>query len=338
MSGRAEKGFALITVIAVVLLVSAVALTLASTLRVEARQVSSERAALELDELAAAGQEMAVYLASRALGSTVENFEGLPVAVVQPGFQYRLQLPGGAVDLYLEAEDGKINLSSAPDIILERFFTLWAGNAARGQELAVAVQDWRDADDEGPAEVALYVSSGYAPRNRALGIADLALLPGILPEHFRDRLELVGIEPVRQPGLSGLLTHSPVGGTINPNFAPELVLNSIPGLSGLVSRVVAERHQRLFRDQTDFSDRVGISIESPAWTYLHFQKRAPAILTVARSEDGHVVRAQRRVSQPLSITSPLTGLPETVTVVGLVEHNTLPFWLASAESLPGVPR
>jgi type II secretory pathway component PulK len=333
------QGFALITVLAVVLLVSAVALTLASTLRVEARQVLSERIALELDERVAAGQEMALFLASRRLGTPAENLEGLPVTIVQSGFHYRLQLPGGAVELYLEAEDGKLNLSTAPEALLESFFSLWAGDAARGAQLSTAVKDWRDLDEDGSAEAPFYAAAGYAPRNRKLGIADATLLPGIVPESFRDRLALDGVQPVRLPGLAGLLTDAPVGSTVNPNFAPELVLGAIPGLSAdHVRQIQMSRIQALFQNAADFGARIRLAEGSAALMFLHFEKRAPAVLTVARSEDGRVVRSQRRVNQPLSVLNPATGGMDTIAVVGRVDRNVLPDWLGPVQPSGTVPK
>ena len=117
MKVREHEGFALVTVLAVVLIVSAVAFTLASFMRVEARGVAGDRLGLEAEQLCRAGQEMASYLAARGLGTPGENFEGLPVDVIQAGFHYLIHFPAGDVDLYLDAEDGKINLSSAPESI-----------------------------------------------------------------------------------------------------------------------------------------------------------------------------------------------------------------------------
>src|SRR5262245_13104741 len=114
MRGTDNRGFALMTVLGVILIVSAVALTLASTMRVEALQVLGDRTSIELDELSRSGQEMALYLAARNLGSPTEDLKGLPVEAVQAGFHYRVHFPTGDVDLYFDAEDGKLNLSTAP--------------------------------------------------------------------------------------------------------------------------------------------------------------------------------------------------------------------------------
>ncbi|MEO8214102.1 MAG: hypothetical protein ABI560_12960 [Myxococcales bacterium] len=321
------KGFALVTVLAVILIVSAVALTLASTMRVEALQVLGDRTSVQMDEMSVAGQEMAAYLASRGLGSAAENFEGLPVEVIQAGFHYVIHLPAGDVDLYLDAEDGKLNLSTAPDILLESFFSTWSGDSTRGRELAAAVKDWRDSDDvseSGGAEAASYLAAGYTPRNAALSIADAGLLRGISPEDFRDRL-LEGAELQSRRGLSAFLTNAAVGATVNPNYAAELVLRAVPGLSPQVAgQALTERRKALFRDAADFASRLGVPQDSPAWGYLGFARKIPSILTVVRSADSRVVRSERRVFWPVSRLNTATGAFDSGSIVGLIERNALP--------------
>jgi type II secretory pathway component PulK len=328
---RTDAGFALITVLAVILIVSAVALTLASTMRVEALQVFGDRTSVELDELSISGQEIATYLASRRLGTALENLEGLPVDAVQPGFHYVVHLPTGDVDLYLDAEDGKLNLSTAPDALLQGFFTAWSGDLATGRELAAAVKDWRDPDDvpePGGAEAATYLAEGYSPRNGPLSAADAGLLKGLSPEDFRDRLEN-GEQQRRRPGLKLFFTEATVGGTVNPNYASELVLAAVPGLPpAVVQRAVAQRRTALFRDASDFASRAGLPQESPAWMFLSFARRVPSILTVARSADGRVVRSERRVFWAVNRIDLFTGAIDADTIVGSIERNALPDYIA----------
>jgi type II secretory pathway component PulK len=318
-----ESGFALITVLGVVLIVTAVAMTLASTMRVEALQVLGDRTSVDLEELARSGQEMALYLTSRGLGTPAENLDGLPVEAEQPGFHYIVHFPNADVHLYLDAEDGKLNLSTSPDVVLEGFFTVWSGDSVKGSQLAAAVKDWRDVDDAvrpGGAEAETYAPLGYLPRNAALGVGDWGLLRGVSAEDFRDRLLPSGTE--RRTGLSAFLTLSPVGSTVNPNFASELVLRAIPGLSELqAQRVVAERQNGLFKDPQDLARRAAISESSPAWAYLHFTRKTRGILSLARTEDGRVVRSERRVTQPFSRLNLATGSFEAENVHGLVERN-----------------
>jgi hypothetical protein len=274
---------------------------------------------------------MASYLVSRGLGYVGENLEGLPVEAVQAGFHYVVHFPAGDVHLYLEAEDGKINLSAASDALVEGVLTEWSGDAGRGRELTAAVKDWRDADNvpgPGGAEESAYASSGYSPRNRGFGIADLGLLRGLTVEDFRDRLLTGNDELQRRAGLLGLVTNSSVGATVNPNYAAETILRGVPGLSpGDSSRVIEERRNRLFGSAEDFARRIGLPPDSPALGYLHFARRIPAIVTVARSADGRVVRSQRRVTQPFERIDLFSGAIEQESITALIERNNLPDYI-----------
>jgi type II secretory pathway component PulK len=331
MRPSSERGFALVTVLGVILIVSAVALTVASTMRVEVLEVLGERQSLELDELAHSGQQMASYLVSRRLGTSLEDFEGLPVEAVQTGFHYIVHFPNGDVSLYLDSEDGKLNLSTTPDVVLEGSLTAWTGDVGRAHDLTAVVKDWRDLDDipePGGAEADNYVGLGYGPRNGQLGVADIGLLRGLTPEDFRDRLVGDATDLKRRVGLFSFLTLMPSGSTVNPNYASELALRGVPGLSPRqVERVIAERERGPFQDAPDFARRVGVSQDDVVWTYINFVRRFPGVLSIATSQDGRVVRSERRVTVPMPRLNVLTGLFEPASVEGLIERNSMPGYM-----------
>jgi DNA uptake protein ComE-like DNA-binding protein len=229
----------------------------------------------------------------------------LPVTVVRPASQYLIHFPSGDAELYLEAEDGKLNLSTTPPAFLESFFARWSDDRTRGIQLAAAARDWRDPDDntepEG-AEANTYSLLGYAPRNRGFGVADAPLLRGLTFEDFRERMVERRGEWVRKTGLTRFLTNAPVGATINPGYAPELVLRSVPGLAeAYAEKIVAERQRGPFKNAADFAARIGILPDAPALEFLHFSRKIPAVLSVARSRDGKIVRSERRVGEPFAV-------------------------------------
>ncbi len=120
-TGR-SSGFAMLLVLWIVLALSAVALSAFLSVDTQARITSSEREALSAEQLAHSGQQVVSYLATRGLGTAVEDLSGLPVEVLIPGFHYRIHFPSGTVEVYLESESGKINHAVAPQPILENFF------------------------------------------------------------------------------------------------------------------------------------------------------------------------------------------------------------------------
>jgi len=308
-SRRSSRGFALVTVLCILMVVSGVALALAAGMKAQVRAVVNDRGGLEAEQLCAAAQDMTVYLASRGLGTPLENLAGLPVEVVVPAFRYVIHFPNGDVELYLDAEDGKLNLSTAPPALLESFFATWSDEPSRGTQLAAAAKDWRDPDDIAEpqgAEANAYSLLGYAPRNRGFGVADAPLLRGLSFEDFRERLvDRRGRSPkewVRSAGLTRFLTNAAVGATINPNYAPELILRAVPGLSDAqAERILLERRRGLFKDVADFSARVGLPPDAQPLPFLHFSRKVPGVLTIARSRNGQVARSERRLAQPPTV-------------------------------------
>jgi type II secretory pathway component PulK len=324
-----SRGFAILIVLWIVAILSAIALGSLSLIKTEARIATADQSVLVAEQLARSGQEMAAYLAARRLGTSTEDLSGLPVESVIPGLHYRIHFPNGTVDLYLEAETGKINPGTADPVVLQNFFTLWTGSSDEGRRLTAAIQDWRDGDsderDEG-AEAPFYSNLGYLPRNAAFGIGDLPLVRGLSFGDFRARYLKTSSGWEARDGLANFMTWSPINGTINPNFAPELILLSIPGLdSQQAATIVQMRRSRLFQSADQLAAAGGIAAESPAWRYLSFERNtAAAVLTIGRADTGTVVRSERRVYQRFSNLNLATGILEGQMALAFVEHNTFP--------------
>src|SRR5437867_1941077 len=139
---RADRGFALLVVLWVVAILSAVSLALIASSRVEARNAAQEWDRLAGERLAHSGQEFEQYLNSRGIGSTAENLSGLPVDTRISGFHYTLRFPEGAVELFLESDDGKVGLSTTNVQLLQNFLTRWTGDSASGIVITDAVKEW----------------------------------------------------------------------------------------------------------------------------------------------------------------------------------------------------
>lgn len=292
-------GFALLTVLWVLVIISAIALSLTAASGVEARIAASERDAFAAERLAASALEMVPYLDVRGLGTPGEDFTGLPVEVLEPGFHYRLGFPEGRVDLFLESEGGKINPATAPEALLFRFFSNWRADPQAGEQLTQAFQDWIDPDDEARlvgAEATVYLSEGYLPRNGQPGVSDLPLVRGIGLDDLRPHLIQTPSGRVLRGPLDQYLTTAPVGSRVNPNLASGWVLQAVPGLdSPLAERIVEARAQGNFRNLPEFIARLGLTDNAELLSYVQFDRgTTPALLAVARAGSGQVRRSVRR--------------------------------------------
>jgi type II secretory pathway component PulK len=323
---KANSGIALIAVMAALMVLSAIALGLATSVQTEARIDASDFQALQAEELARSGQDIATFLEARGLKRTPDFLAGLPMEAVTPGFHYRAQLTAGTVDIYFDADNGKLNLNSTPDEVLTNFFALWTGNYANAQLITAAIEDWRDADGDvrpNGAEAAYYAPLNYAPRNTPLGIADLPLIRGLSLGDFQLKGSLDGRGATLRNGLDAFIT-SAGGGPINVNFAPELVLRSIPGLNeAQISAILSRRADRPFEDAADLQTATGLSADAPALRYVTVARNASAVSSIAHLRSGNPIRSERRVMFSYGGYNILTGNLETKGALGRIERNAV---------------
>jgi len=319
------KGIALIAVMAALMLLSAIALGLATSIQTEARIDSADWDGLQAEELARSGQEFAAFLEARGLKKTPDFMAGLPFEAVTPGFHYRAQLTTGAVDMSFEADNGKLDLTSAPPEVLTNFFTLWTGDFTKAQLITAAIEDWRDPDNDvrpNGAEIATYAPLGYAPRNSALGLADAPMIRGLGAADFTLKASQQNGRVGIRNGLDSFLTTAGTGSVINANFAPELILRSVPGLSeAQVEAIIAGRTDHPFEDANDFQARAGVAPNAPVWRYLSLARGASAISSVAHLKSSGLSRSERRVMFNFNSYSIVTGLPETRFALGRIQRG-----------------
>jgi type II secretory pathway component PulK len=324
---KTDSGIALIAVMAALMVLSAIALGLATSVSTEARIEASDFQALQAEQLARSGQEIALFLEARGLKRTPDFLAGLPMEAVTPGFHYRAQLTAGTVDVFFEADNGKLDLNSSSTEVLTNFFALWTGNYANGQLITAAIEDWRDADGDvrpNGAEAAYYAPLNYAPRNTPLGIADVPLIRGLSFGDFQLKGTLDGGRSTLRNGLDAFITSAGGGAPINANFAPELVLRSIPGLTeAQLSAILARRIDRPFEDVADLQTGTGLSADAPALRYLTVARSSSAVSSIAHLRSGNLTRSERRVIFMYAGYNILTGGLETKGALGRIERNTV---------------
>lgn len=343
-TGSNENGFALLTVLWVLIILSAVALSLSASARLEAQTALAERDAIVAERLALAGIEMADFLATRRLGTPAENIDGLPIVVVAPGIQYRIDFPEGSVDLFLESDNGRIDPSRASPQILARFFGSWTGDPQKGSRIAQAIVDWRDANDQAQLEGAegfFYAPLGYAPRNGNLGVGDLPLIRRLETQDFLPTVIEGPSGPHIRESLSSHLTNTPIqGGGVNPNFASRWVLAALPGLtSEAAGRIVTERDRGFFADAGDLAARVGLPPAFQGGSLLSFDRgNSPALLAVGRPSGSRVRRSLRLAFRTEVIVNPLTGQAEPRRVLATIETEVFPQFVAGRTDPVGVPQ
>ena len=295
------RGFALPLVLWTLAMLSVIALSLAAAVGTEVLASQNSWNELQAERLAKSGQEVSSYLESRGLGTTGEDLAGLPVAPLVPRLSYRVSFDAGTVDLVLEGENGRFDLGSSSEDATVAFLTGWTGQTGRSRDIAAAIADWIDNNDDirpFGAESANYLSRGYRPRNSSLGMADLFLINGLDREDFAQAVTGDRVGAVKS-SLIQISAAVPSGNKVNPNYAPKPVLQSLPGMtSQTLSTILDLRQHSIFSSSQDFMERTGLVADSLLMNQLTFDRGvAPAILSIAHLRDSTQTRKERRIGR-----------------------------------------
>lgn len=212
LAARASaRGAALLLVLWLVALLSALAAVYALTSRVEALQgrVLADRGAGQ--EIARAGLEYALL----RLGDPDPQRRWRP-----DGRQYRWQFDGVPVEIRIVDETGKVDLNLADMPLLSRLMQALGATPASADALAAAIADWRDPDPltqpSGGAEDPEYAAAGlpYGAKDAPFEtLSELSQVLGMPPDLYRRLRPLVSLHAGRsQP---------------DPGYAPAPVLAAL---------------------------------------------------------------------------------------------------------------
>ncbi len=178
-----ERGAALVLVLWLVALLTALVGAFALSARIEHLQQRVQDDAGRAQEIGRAG---VAYAMSRL------RADPLRPAWQPDGRLYRWRYDGAQVDIRVEDENGKVNLNLADPALLQAFLRALDVPDGQAGRLAGAIIDWRDADDLSPpgggAELADYVAAGlpYGPRNGPFEtLGELQRVLGMTPDMFQ---------------------------------------------------------------------------------------------------------------------------------------------------------
>lgn len=255
-ASSAEAGFALIAALWLLVALSAIGLEFGIRARARRLEVAN---AVEISTAQAAAEGGLADVQARLTGRMLElrqSGSGDPNRLIDPwgdlvlSFRGRLAEPGddfsrkstgihttgidpsSVVELKLMDAGAFLNLNTAPEDQLRRFFIALRVDMGTADRIAQAITDWKDADHAHRprgAEVETYLAAG-APRLPADApfeqVSDLRFVRGVTSELY----------DLASPFLT--LTGS---GRINANQAPGPVLLSLPGLSDAAVSALGER-------------------------------------------------------------------------------------------------
>jgi general secretion pathway protein K len=251
-----ERGFALLTVMLVLTLLTVVVIELAVAMRLEAAMSRSFKEQLLALHLAEAGVHQAIreIQSEGSIQATGADGQlafyrvassGAPTATRLPALpRTRVPLGRGEFSYRISDEEGRLNVNSAPTPHVDRLLQALGVEKRARDTILDALEDWKDADDlhrmngAESADYYLRLPVPYRARNAPLqDTAELLQIRGVTSPLYHGHAD--------RPGLAHLVT---VLGrrAVNINTAAAPVLASVGLSNAEIADVVQSRAQAPF--------------------------------------------------------------------------------------------
>jgi general secretion pathway protein K len=221
---------------------SAIAFTVASTVRSEVGRVSNATDGLKAYYLATGAIERALLYIQwgqyyRNPDGTSRYYDGGPFM--------RFEFPTGRATVELVPETSKLNVNSAPLEDLNNLALALGAGPERAREIALGIVDWRSSPLDPSAGLSLLGTSSFGPRHASFQeIEELLSVRGMTPELFYGTYER---DPqgglVRRHGFGDCLSVYGSPGPLDVNTADPAVLLAVGVPPSIVSLIVRLRQQ-----------------------------------------------------------------------------------------------
>lgn len=254
MSKR-ERGGALLAVLWLAAALSAIAFSLAATVRAEAERASTATESLRAHYLATGSVERAILWIfwGSAYG---RKYYQPPMPVLQ--FRY----PTGDVTVEIIPESSKMNINTAPPADLQRLMEALGIDGGRAAAITQGIVEWRGGTPVPAQTPTRPPDSTFSPAHASFQeIEELLLVKGMTPELFYgafDRDDQGRLVP--RGGLKDCLSAYGSNDVFDANTVEPAVLQAIGFSSGAAKAIVQARRSKPFRSPGDV---VAVSGGSP---------------------------------------------------------------------------
>lgn len=308
-----RQGTALLAVLWLSAALSAIAFTVASTVRGE-----TERASTDVDELRS--RYLAAGAIDRALlyiewGPNFKDKNGVSKYFQAPMPLLRFQFPTGAANVEIIPETAKLNVNTARPTELGRLLLALGVNEGLAQTIVAGILDWRSPSPGGSFtqfdQYYLSLNPSFRSRHASFQeIEELLVVQGVTPDLFYGSYthdaqgKLVG-----RAGLRDCLSVFGSTGALDANTVQPAVMQAIGIDPGSAAAIVAYRNNTLIKNtqqigaflgDKNLAGRLGVGISSMATL------RATARLRLA---NGQYSDAQRSVEALVKFIGPAVEPP-----------------------------
>ena len=257
MTVRDERGAALLAVLWLSAILTAIAFSVATTVRGETERTSTLAEGVRSYYLATGALERA--LAYIEWGPGHKNPDNTP-RYFEPGMaRLNLDFPSGVATVEIIPESSKFDINSMKPEELQRLLMNLGADPARAQLIASAVQDWRSPAPPGGISMfdQQYLSGtpSFRSRHASLGeTEELLLVKGMTPELYHGGFvrDAVGrLQP--QAGLKDCVSVFGSAGPFDINSVQPAVMTTIGINPTAVAAILQRRHAMPFRNNAELA-------------------------------------------------------------------------------------
>jgi general secretion pathway protein K len=241
-----QRGSALLAVLWLSAALSAIAFSVASTVRGETERASTTAEGARAYYLAAGAIDRAILWMYWGLALQIRRPDGSPMYYSSPMPRLNYHFPGGDVRVEVIPEAGKLNLNLASEPEIARLLETLGVPPQRARMIAAGIVEWRTAAAGNSSPMPNFgPGSTFQARHASLEeLEEILLVPGMTPDIFYGRYDH---EPsgrlIPRGGLRDCLTVWSAAQKIDVNTAAPALLESIGVAPEAVRAIVARRAQ-----------------------------------------------------------------------------------------------
>jgi general secretion pathway protein K len=245
-----SRGSALLAVLWLTAALSAIAFTVANTVRAETDRTSTEIDSVRADFLASAAIERALLYIE--WGPMFRNEDGTTKYFQNPMPLMHFDFPSGAADVQLIPDSAKLSLNTSPREELSKLMAALSIPQDRAEQIVEGIVDWRSPS---PGESFTRFDQHYLALNPSFRarhasfqeIEELLLIQGVTPDLFYGSYTRVENRLVPRPGLRDCLSVFGSNGPVDINTAHPSVLAALGIGPDVITEIVTKRKSVPFR-------------------------------------------------------------------------------------------
>jgi len=309
-----RRGGALLTVLWLTAALSAIAFSVATTVRTETERTSTHIEQVRAHYLATGALDRALLWMN--WGNGARRPDGTPMFYESGMSALNMPFPTGIATVEIIPESSRLNVNRAAPEELARLLASMGVPPERVQILVESIVDWRSERPGGSPLDQFYLSLGptFRPRHASFEqIEELMYVRGVSPDLFHGTWarDVNGILR-RLPGLKDCLTVYGINDAYDINTTPAPVLLSLGLPPDIVASIVQRRAQMPFRHANELGPilsaagpaagklRIGGNSTFTLRATATLRAQPPAIVSDVRSSAAMVVKFNNNLKEDLT--------------------------------------